>query len=177
MQNLSDEEENNFEKENESVGLKTINQGDPNYNNDNKESINIDNKPKEKNKNISINIRIIISAFFILLIILIFILLFNQLSKKFDLTKIKIKYNLRNDMNNNSSSANNKIGNITKINEEKNRKIGLAFIYSTLYSNGIARFITVTSKYLLRTGRYNIFLSQINLTTKNSHTNQKLKDL
>ena len=157
MQNLSDEEENNFEKENESVGLKTINQGDPNYNNDNKESINIDNKPKEKNKNISINIRIIISAFFILLIILIFILLFNQLSKKFDLTKIKIKYNLRNDMNNNSSSANNKIGNITKINEEKNRKIGLAFIYSTLYSNGIARFITVTSKYLLRTGRYNIF--------------------
>ena len=40
-------------------------------------------------------------------------------------------------------------------NKTKN-KIGLAFLYSTLYSNGIARFITVTSKNLLKTGRYDI---------------------
>ena len=35
------------------------------------------------------------------------------------------------------------------INTNKTKeKIGIAFIYSTLYSNGIARFITVTSKNL-----------------------------
>ena len=45
-------------------------------------------------------------------------------------------------------------------NKEQNdakKKIGIAFFYKTLYYNGIARFITVTSKYLLKTGKYNIF--------------------
>ena len=37
------------------------------------------------------------------------------------------------------------------------RKIGLAFLYSVLCANGIGRFITVTSKYLMRTGKYNIY--------------------
>ena len=36
------------------------------------------------------------------------------------------------------------------------KKISLAFIYSSLYSNGIGRFITVTSKYLIKTGKYDI---------------------
>ena len=37
------------------------------------------------------------------------------------------------------------------------KKIGIAFIYSTLSANGIGRFITVTAKYLQRTGKYNIY--------------------
>ena len=36
------------------------------------------------------------------------------------------------------------------------KKIGLAFVYSTLYSNGIARFITVTANLLMKTGKYDI---------------------
>ena len=38
-----------------------------------------------------------------------------------------------------------------------NKKINIAFLYSTLSANGIGRVITVTSKYLLRTGKYNIY--------------------
>ena len=37
-----------------------------------------------------------------------------------------------------------------------NKKINIAFLYSTLSANGIGRVITVTSKYLLKTGKYNI---------------------
>ena len=37
------------------------------------------------------------------------------------------------------------------------KKIGIAFLYSTLSANGIGRFITVTAKYLQRTGKYNIY--------------------
>ena len=37
------------------------------------------------------------------------------------------------------------------------KKIGLAFIYSTLSANGIGRVITVTAKYLLPTGKYNLY--------------------
>ena len=42
-------------------------------------------------------------------------------------------------------------GNITK------KKINIAFLYSSLTANGIGRVITVTSKYLLKTGKYNIY--------------------
>ena len=38
-----------------------------------------------------------------------------------------------------------------------NKKIGIAFLYSTLSANGIGRFITVTAKYLQRTGKYKIY--------------------
>ena len=36
------------------------------------------------------------------------------------------------------------------------KKIGLAFVYNTLYSNGIARFLTLTANYLMKTGKYDI---------------------
>ena len=39
--------------------------------------------------------------------------------------------------------------------ENTTRKIGIAFPYNSIYANGIGRFITVTSKYLLKTGKYN----------------------
>ena len=38
-----------------------------------------------------------------------------------------------------------------------NKKISLAFLYSTLSANGIGRVITVTSKYLIKTGKYNLY--------------------
>ena len=52
---------------------------------------------------------------------------------------------------------------INSINDEilgqnsTNKKIGIAFLYSTLSANGIGRFITVTAKYLQRTGKYKIY--------------------
>ena len=52
-------------------------------------------------------------------------------------------------------TINTMTNNILEKNTTK-KKIGLAFLYSTLYSNGIARFITVTSKNLLKTGKYDI---------------------
>ena len=39
-----------------------------------------------------------------------------------------------------------------------NQKISIAFVYSTLYANGIARFITVAANYLVNTGKYNIYI-------------------
>ena len=44
--------------------------------------------------------------------------------------------------------------NDTTINGTK--KIGIAFVYSTLFSNGIARFITVTANHFMKTGKYDI---------------------
>ena len=41
--------------------------------------------------------------------------------------------------------------------ENTTRKIGIAFPYNSIYANGIGRFITVTSKYLIKTGKYDIF--------------------
>ena len=49
--------------------------------------------------------------------------------------------------------------NLTDSNDATNngtKKIGLAFIYSSLFSNGIARFITVTANYFMKTGKYDI---------------------
>ena len=40
---------------------------------------------------------------------------------------------------------------------KRKKKINIAFLYSTLSANGIGRVITVTSKYLLKTGKFNIY--------------------
>jgi len=61
----------------------------------------------------------------------------------------------------NMNELENKIISNSIINEtEKNgtkRKLGIALIYSTLFSNGIARFLQVTGNYLAETGRYNVY--------------------
>ena len=49
-------------------------------------------------------------------------------------------------------------------------KITIAFVYSTLYANGIARFITVASNYLINTGKYNIYI----ITEKSSRNEYKI---
>ena len=62
-----------------------------------------------------------------------------------DTTYKNIYINIYNNTNNNNNTDNN-----------ETKKIGLAFVYSTLYSNGIARFITVTANNLMKTGKYEI---------------------
>ena len=39
-----------------------------------------------------------------------------------------------------------------------NSKLTIAFVYSTLYANGIARFISVAANYMIKTGKYNIYI-------------------
>ena len=39
-----------------------------------------------------------------------------------------------------------------------NRKIKIAFVYSTLYANGIARFISVAANNFVKTGKYEVYI-------------------
>ena len=144
---------------------------------DNKEIIN-NNNLNNKNKNSDTkNTCLIIISFIIIMLILIILLIYIRITSNLYLNKFGPKFNLRKSisnkaLNNNSNILSN-IPNVSIIEDIKNiinnqtdeiinknktkEKIGIAFIYSTLYSNGIARFITVTSKNLLKTGKYNIF--------------------
>ena len=144
---------------------------------DNKEIIN-NNNLNNKNKNSDTkNTCLIIISFIVIMLILIILLIYIRITSNLYLNKSGPKFNLRKSisnkaLNNNSNILSN-IPNVSIIEDIKNiinnqtdeiinknktkEKIGIAFIYSTLYSNGIARFITVTSKNLLKTGKYNIF--------------------
>ena len=144
---------------------------------DNKEIIN-NNNLNNKNKNSDTkNTCLIIISFIAIMLILIILLIYIRITSNLYLNKSGPKFNLRKSisnkaLNNNSNILSN-IPNVSIIEDIKNiinnqtdeiinknktkEKIGIAFIYSTLYSNGIARFITVTSKNLLKTGKYNIF--------------------
>ena len=104
----------------------------------------------------------IIIAFFITL--LIFLLLYLIIKTSFN-----IIYNEQTNLNNrnidNNIKAESQIKENIIIGEKSNtfrkkydpgKKIGLAFVYDTLFSNGISRFITVTADYLMKTGKYDI---------------------
>ena len=60
----------------------------------------------------------------------------------------------------NNNIIQNQNGNIpNKINEVKidpNKKMGIAFVYNSLHSNGIAKFIVLIANYLMKTGKYDI---------------------
>ena len=73
-----------------------------------------------------------------------------------DKNKPIIEYIKNVDIKNLNDTINSMSNEILAKNGTK-RKIGLAFLYSTLSANGIGRFITVTAKYLLPTGKYNIY--------------------
>ena len=60
---------------------------------------------------------------------------------------IELKRNINNITNSNNS-----------IEEYDKNKIGVAFIYHILHSNGVARVITLTADHLVKTGKYNVFL-------------------
>lgn len=55
------------------------------------------------------------------------------------------------------------------------KKISIAFVYSTLYANGIARFIAVTANYLIETGKYDIYIITGNPYSKDYKINNKIK--
>ena len=81
-------------------------------------------------------------------------------------TKIaNINMTIKNDI-----KINNEINNNTAIQE--NNRIAIAFMYKTLYANGIARFITVTADYLIETGKYDIYI----ITEKGSSYDYKFNN-
>ena len=149
----SNEEDNYQEKENEKQTLKPKK----------KKDINNNNLYKKKKKSDEQNTcQILISIFIIVIIIIFIIISYIRFSSNLYLDNFYKKFNLRKNISNKMSNAsiiNDSVNQTNKISEKNktNEKIGIAFIYSTLYSNGIARFITVTSKNLLKTGKYNIF--------------------
>ena len=64
--------------------------------------------------------------------------------------------------------------NVTDNNNSIN-KLGVAFVYSTLFSNGISRFITITSNYLVETGKYDVYIITGKPYSKEYKINDKIK--
>ena len=89
----------------------------------------------------------------------------NEINKNYNDT---IKLNLENS----KDKFNNNTYNSTST---ENKKISIAFVYSTLYGNGIARFITVTANYLIETGKYDIYLITGKKMTRDYKYNSKIK--
>ena len=104
--------------------------------------------PMTYNKKLVILIIIIIISFISLLLSIIFLVvpLLNESKddedNNFILTEEKEKVN-------NDLAKNYTLG---------NTKLNIAFVYSTLYANGIARFITVAANYMIKTGKYDIYI-------------------
>ena len=131
----------------------------------------------------------------IIIIILFFISFFINFIKKNKVNKsfYNENFNIFNEINNNKDNQDNKLikndsneykgnekiatNNIT-INNTKidnNKKITIVFVYSTLFANGIARFITLTANYLIETGKYDIYLITGKPFSKDYKFNNKIK--
>ena len=180
---LSNEEDNIIEKANEKTSLKQLKQNDTsNYIQKRRKKIN-----NKNNFIKNASLIIFFSVLFFLFIIIFWQVLGNNekndynpinkriinnnntfesinINKSENYSKQKIKeiddtFSIIEDVKNLDvkpigdfiNSMNDEILNTTK------KKIGIAFPYSTLSANGIGRFITVTAKYLQRTGKYNIY--------------------
>ena len=74
------------------------------------------------------------------------------------------------NINNDSKVKNNDV-NTQKIN---NKQLNIAFLYSTLYGNGIARFMIVTGEYFVRKG-YNVYFLTKPPYAKDFKFNKKIK--
>ena len=131
---------------------------DNNNNNNNKNEI----KYEKKCKNIgSMSCRDILFYISLLVIIVSCITLLYSI--------IYLVITILNEQNNEEKNENN-IDNIEKIEENSeynelindyldgNRKINIAFVYSSLYANGIARFIQNAANYFVATGKYNVYI-------------------
>jgi len=125
---------------------------------------NNDKLHKQKYKRIIQNIKLIV----FLMISFIFIKFYSVSIKKIDIIYIKrtnINLNeIKKELNQKSKmrKLNEKVENITSkdniinIEDDNNKKIGVAFVHNDLNSDSISKFITLTSSYLIKTGKYNI---------------------
>ena len=88
-----------------------------------------------------------------------------------------LKTNNESEINNNQYIENKMDNNILNEadNKNNNNKLGVAFVYSTLFSNGIARFVTLTSNYLVKTGKYDVYLITGKPYSREYKINRKIK--
>ncbi len=77
--------------------------------------------------------------------------------KKIELINDK-KTEILNDIKNENNITNKIEEVINKFVFNSTHKLKIAFIYSSLYANGIARFISVTANNLIKTGKYDIYV-------------------
>ena len=77
----------------------------------------------------------------------------GNLNTTFQQKNIINNTNMQNAANPNIVNQNQ---NGNKVYNNPNKKIGLAFVYSTMHSNGIAKSIALLANYLIKTGRYDI---------------------
>ena len=88
-----------------------------------------------------------------------------------------LKTNNESEISNNQyikDKMDNNTLNVTDNNNSIN-KLGVAFVYSTLFSNGISRFITITSNYLVETGKYDVYIITGKPYSKEYKINDKIK--
>ena len=77
--------------------------------------------------------------------------------KKIELINDK-KIEILNDIKNENNITNKIEEVINKFVFNSTHKLKIAFMYSSLYANGIARFISVTANNLIKTGKYDIYV-------------------
>ena len=83
--------------------------------------------------------------------------------------------------NNISKVDNNIISDSTQIKIEKNentetkRKLGIAFVYNTMLSNGISRFLQITGKALVETERYDVYFITSKMCSKDLKFHKDIK--
>ena len=85
-------------------------------------------------------------------------------------------------INNNISKMENNlisdsVQNVTEKNEntETKRKLGIAFIYSSMLSNGISRFLQLTGNALIETGRYDVYFITGEVSSKDLKFHKDIK--
>ena len=87
--------------------------------------------------------------------------IFNNTNKNISLEILPKNKNENQKINNNITSTNNNVVinlNNKNIQIKERPKPGIAFIYHILHSNGVARVVALTADYLIKTGKYNVYL-------------------
>ena len=110
----------------------------------------IDNHNNLSNKNNCLKYFkfLLVPIVMLILFIFFFIIIYKNKETKESINKKEIL--------NNSNQPNIKGKEKNKLIEKNNKKIGIAYVYSSLYANGVARFITVAANNLIKTGNYDI---------------------
>ena len=119
--------------------------------------LNVKNISNNKNKK-DYNLYILCILISIMIIMILYQYIINY--KK---VKSKKETKTKNSIYNKNIMLQNMIGNNTDENKNKDirdsdEKIGVAFIYHILHSNGVARVVALTADYLIKTGRYNVYI-------------------
>ena len=133
-----------------------------NYNNEHSVNKKISNLKQLRNNNKNISTANVIKNI-------------NHIESKYDNnTNYNINKNIEKTQNNEKAvEIKTKQNNLVK--NKIDEKIGVAFVYHILHSNGVARVISITSDYLIKTGKYNVYLITGNPNQKDYKYDNRIK--